>query len=63
MQRLPSNSELQSLEGEGKHPKVFNKDDLLRFWLLFKSSVSKEKKKINKTNMHSLNQNVGSQLL
>lgn len=45
MQRLPSNSELESVVGERKYPYVFNKGELLQFECLYKYPVSKERRK------------------
>lgn len=48
MQRLPSNSELESVVGERKYPYVFNEGELLQFECLYKYSVKGENKKKKK---------------
>lgn len=45
MQRLPSNSELESVVGENKYPYVFNEGELLQFECLYKYSVKGENKR------------------
>lgn len=58
MQRLPSNSELESVVGERKYPYVFNEGELLQFECLYKYSVKgenkKKKKKRGETNYSKL---------
>lgn len=54
MQRLPSNSELESVVGERKYPYVFNEGELLQFECLYKYSVKGENKKKKKKRRNQL---------